>query len=283
MKKIYQTTICFIVSIILILIPVFPTSKQQKDLVHITLPTVTTASILPATMVECVQPTVQKNLQFTTDDELISYFLYNNNNNFYHKPTLEVRASMEIKSDAIVESNKPVVKVPEATPSITQKSVEKTVEDNCIPKTTQYTTYKVTEKELIVLAKIVYREARGVKHTREKAAVIWTILNRVDSDQPIFPDDIISVATQPHQFAWEPDTPVWDELYDLAVDVTDRWIREKNGETDVGRVLPKDYLFFASHGDTLLDSAIQMLVLCIYVNSYFLIIVFHDGYCGSCI
>ena len=49
------------------------------------------------------------------------------------------------------------------------------------------------------------------------------------------------------------------------------------------RIIILNYLFFASHGDTLLDSAIQMLVLCIYVNSYFLIIVCHDGYCSSCI
>ena len=36
-----------------------------------------------------------------------------------------------------------------------------------------------------------------------------------------------------------------DEFYELAKDVLTRWLLEKEGFTEVGRILPKEYLFFA--------------------------------------
>lgn len=102
------------------------------------------------------------------------------------------------------------------------------------------------EEELIILAKIIYREARGIKDTSHKAAVVWCILNRVDSD--IFDGDTIKeIATAPHQFCWVEKTPVKEEFYELAKDVIIRWELEKMGYSDVGRVLPKEYTFFAAH------------------------------------
>lgn len=101
--------------------------------------------------------------------------------------------------------------------------------------------------EAEVLAKTVYGEARGCS-TTEQAAVIWCVLNRVDSECAFWPDDIIGVATQPEQFhGYYADHPVTQEHYELALDVIDRWQQEKNGEADVGRVLPPEYLYF--HGD----------------------------------
>lgn len=102
------------------------------------------------------------------------------------------------------------------------------------------------DKEAQYIAKVVWAEARGCSKT-EQAAVIWCILNRVDSDIRDMPDDIISVVTAPNQFAYRDSSPITDELYELAKDVISRWEREKNGETNVGRVLPKEYLWF--HGD----------------------------------
>lgn len=97
------------------------------------------------------------------------------------------------------------------------------------------------------IAKTVWGEALGCSKT-EQAAVIWCILNRVDSDNPYFPDDVISVITQPYQFVgYNPSNPVDEELYNLALDVLTRWNTEKENGGDVGRVLPSDYLFF--HGD----------------------------------
>lgn len=35
---------------------------------------------------------------------------------------------------------------------------------------------------------------------------------------------------------------------DLAADVIERWLQEKNGAADAGRVLPAEYLFFSGDG-----------------------------------
>lgn len=106
--------------------------------------------------------------------------------------------------------------------------------------------YKATQEEIETLAKIVYREARGVKEDSHKAAVVWCILNRVDDGY--WGDNIVDVATYPNAFAWVPDTPVDEELVDLVVDVVTRWNQEKQGLSDVGRTLPKEYLYFTGDG-----------------------------------
>ena len=106
--------------------------------------------------------------------------------------------------------------------------------------------YKATQEEIETLAKIVYREARGIKEDSHKAAVVWCILNRVDDGY--WGDNIVDVATYPNAFAWVPDTPVKEELVDLVVDVITRWNHEKEGLSDVGRTLPKEYLYFTGDG-----------------------------------
>ena len=106
--------------------------------------------------------------------------------------------------------------------------------------------YPPTEEELTILAKIVYREARGIPDKAHQAAVIWCILNRVDDGY--WGDTIAGVATYPHAFAWVPDTPVEQEFLLLAADVCERWNLEKAGASEVGRVLPKEYLYFTGYG-----------------------------------
>lgn len=97
-----------------------------------------------------------------------------------------------------------------------------------------------TEYDAIDIAKVLYHECRGIASKTEQACVVWTVLNRVDK----FESTIYSVLRAPNQFAFYEDTPVWDELLDLANDVLNRWNREKNGEINVGRVLPCEYLYF---------------------------------------
>lgn len=106
--------------------------------------------------------------------------------------------------------------------------------------------YPPTEEELTILAKVVYREARGIEDKAHQAAVIWCILNRVDDGY--WGDTITEVATYPNAFAWVPDTPVEQEFLMLAADVCERWNLEKAGQDDVGRVLPKEYLYFTGDG-----------------------------------
>lgn len=105
-------------------------------------------------------------------------------------------------------------------------------------------TYSESDVELI--AKTVWREARGIPSMTEKAAVVWCILNRVDDDR--WEDSIVEVVTAPHQFAYDAGAPVTDELRRLAEDVLERWKREKEGKSEVGRVLPPEYVFFDGDG-----------------------------------
>ena len=103
-----------------------------------------------------------------------------------------------------------------------------------------------TEEEVTVLAKMLWGEARGVPSDTEKAACVWCVLNRVDQDM----GTIVEVVTAPYQFVgYQEDHPVDPDLKELCEDVLERWYREKSGETDVGRVLPSDYLFFTGDGE----------------------------------
>lgn len=99
---------------------------------------------------------------------------------------------------------------------------------------------------LMALARTVWGKARGCSAT-EQAAVVWCVLNRVDS--PDFPDDLLEVVQQPNQFSgYDPENPVWPEHLALVEDVLDRWELEKTAVGDVGRVLPKEYIFFEGDG-----------------------------------
>lgn len=105
-----------------------------------------------------------------------------------------------------------------------------------------------TEADAQYIARTIWGEARGCTKM-EQAAVAWCILNRVDNENPYFPDTISGVVRQPCQFSgYSGKNPVDDELLELAQDVLERWEREKNGETDVGRVLPEQYLYFGGNG-----------------------------------
>ena len=100
-----------------------------------------------------------------------------------------------------------------------------------------------TEAEYI--AKTLYGEARGCSET-EQAAVVWCILNRVD--EGVWGEGITGVITRPGQFAgYNPDHPIWPELYKIAQDVLTQWRHERNGET-VERVLPSGYVYFSGNG-----------------------------------
>lgn len=102
------------------------------------------------------------------------------------------------------------------------------------------------QETLLALARTVWGEARGCT-TTEQAAVVWCVLNRVDS--PDFPDDILEVLEQPNQFSgYGAEHPVWPEILALVEDVLDRWKLEKTAVGDVGRVLPKEYVFFEGDG-----------------------------------
>lgn len=93
-----------------------------------------------------------------------------------------------------------------------------------------------------LMARTIYAEARGLSVT-EQAAVAWCVLNRVDAGY----GTLMEVLTAPHQFAtWHGE--IAQEQRDIAADVLTRWEREKAGEAEVGRVLPREYLWFTGDG-----------------------------------
>ena len=72
------------------------------------------------------------------------------------------------------------------------------------------------------------------------------MLNRVDHGY----GDIITVVTTPKQFVGDnEENPVDDGLITLCIDVLTRWYAEREGQVEVGRVLPADYLWFSGDGE----------------------------------
>lgn len=107
--------------------------------------------------------------------------------------------------------------------------------------------------DVTMLAKLIYGEARGIESQTEQAAVVWTVLNRVDSTGYGVGKSIKHVVTFKDQFrGYSPYHPVYDDygrdLRILASDVLVRWQMEKDGY-DVMRVLPEEYLWFSSNSD----------------------------------
>lgn len=98
--------------------------------------------------------------------------------------------------------------------------------------------------EIMMLARVVYVEGRGVASQTEQACIIWTVLNRVDA----YGKSISEIILAPHQFSYKEEAPFYDDfgrdLRELARDVLQRWTLEHMGEVNVGRVLPSNYFFF---------------------------------------
>lgn len=102
----------------------------------------------------------------------------------------------------------------------------------------------VTEYEIDMLAKTVWGEARGCNKL-EQSAVVWCILNRVDAGR----GTIAQVITAPNQFhGYSKNFPVTDEIKTLVKDIVARWKLEKITDYEVGRTLPKNYLYFVADG-----------------------------------
>ena len=93
----------------------------------------------------------------------------------------------------------------------------------------------------------LFRSVIALPSTTEQAAVVWCVLNRVDD--PRFPDTVLEVIEAPYQFSgYDPEYPVKEEFALLAADVLTRYRAERDGEENVGRVLPAEYCFFTGDG-----------------------------------
>lgn len=131
---------------------------------------------------------------------------------------------------------------------VTIPDVESTYED--IEDVTTAPTRYEYEKEAVMLAKLLYREARGIKSVTEQANVAWVVLNRVDSTLAYYPDTIEEVIIQKNQFAWVENSPTVDDygrdLVDLAQRIILFWAYgDDNG---IIRTLPQNYFYFYGDG-----------------------------------
>ena len=103
----------------------------------------------------------------------------------------------------------------------------------------------VEENDIVALAKLTYGEAGGIPSLKEKAAVMWCALNHAD----LYGCSISSAASNRNRFyGYHSYNPVTSELRILATDVLTRYFMEKNGRENVGRVLPKTYIYFGGDG-----------------------------------
>lgn len=106
---------------------------------------------------------------------------------------------------------------------------------------------EISADEITILSKVVYGEARGISSDLEKSAIVWVVLNRVDE----YEETIKDVVTKPYQFCYSYYYPVWDELYNLCLDIVYRWKLEKieDLDFDIQRTLPNDYFFYYGDGE----------------------------------
>jgi hypothetical protein len=104
--------------------------------------------------------------------------------------------------------------------------------------------------EAVMIAKVMYCEAKGISSKRELSMIAWTILNRFDNGG--FGSTIPAIITARNQFAYSRNAPTVNQcgidLLALSEDVLLRWQSEREGQTDVGRTLPKNYCFYWGDG-----------------------------------
>lgn len=136
-----------------------------------------------------------------------------------------------------------VTNPPTATPSPTATPTP-TQAPTATPTPTEAPKPTLDPEEVEFIGRTIWGEADGVTSKAERAAVAWCILNRVDERG----QTIEEVVTAPRQFHGYRPEEDWGECpqrhLDLAADVLARWYAEKDGATDVGRVLPAEYTFF---------------------------------------
>lgn len=107
--------------------------------------------------------------------------------------------------------------------------------------------YVPAQEDVAAMARTIWGEARGVIDPAEQEAVGWCVLNRLDAG---YADTVLGVVSAPGQFAgYDPANPVTDEFAEMARKILAAYWRESQGERDVGRVLPRKFLYFASRGD----------------------------------
>ena len=100
-------------------------------------------------------------------------------------------------------------------------------------------------KVLVAMSQMALGEAGGLCHT-EIAGTVWCVLNRYDGG---YANSIFTIIAAPGQYhGYSPNKAIRDDIYVLCKDVIARWVAEKEGVENVGRVLPMGYYWFYGDG-----------------------------------
>lgn len=138
-------------------------------------------------------------------------------------------------------------KIPQSATPTAPSEREPDLWSGVLPYSVSYNS--ATEAEAVMIAKVIFSEARGIWSQTEQACVAWTICNRVDAGMA---GSVYAAITAPYQFAYRNSAPTVDDygrdLTALARDVIFRWRLERAGQSDVGRVLPKGYCWYSGDG-----------------------------------
>lgn len=108
-----------------------------------------------------------------------------------------------------------------------------------------------TEQDVLALGQMVVGEALITQSDKEMSATVWVAINRFMSGDPYFRNchSLYDIVVQENQFqGYSPNNEVPEHVDWLVRDVLERWSRELNGDTNVGRTLPADYLCFFGDG-----------------------------------
>ena len=72
------------------------------------------------------------------------------------------------------------------------------------------------------------------------------MLNRFDGG---YSNSIFTVVAAPDQYhGYSPNNKIRQDIYEITCDVIARWVAEKEGKENVGRVLPQGYYWFYGDG-----------------------------------
>ena len=97
----------------------------------------------------------------------------------------------------------------------------------------------LSENDEVILAKLLYGEDRE-NALYMRAAIIWCVFNRMDAGHL----SVEKVVTHSQFPGYLVGNPVKSWAVDLVRDVAIRYVLELNGFSSVGRVLPKEYLYY---------------------------------------
>ena len=105
--------------------------------------------------------------------------------------------------------------------------------------------YDDYNKVVKALSQMALGDAGGCGKT-EIAATIWCVLHRYDAG---YSNSIFTVVAAPGQYhGYNPNNKIRQDIYEITCDVIARWVAEKEGQEDVGRVLPLGYNWFYGDG-----------------------------------